>query len=445
MTPINPGRNLHFIGITGTGMNAVAQLALQRGKRVSGSDRALDQGCITGSVAAGLTALGARLTPQDGSGIDSATDTVVVSTAIEPDNPDLVAAHARGLRVLHRAAALAELLGDGNLIGVAGTSGKSTVTGMLGWVLTALGMDPTVVNGAALLNWRQADRIGNVRVGASPWQVVELDESDRSLLRFSPAWAIITNISADHFNPDETLQIFRQFRTQVKCGAVGALDPEPVPDAAHPLPNDTDATRFVCEGHPVHLRLPGSHNVANARQCLALCRRLGCNPRHAAEALSGFDGLERRLERVSNPGGLIIYDDVAHNPAKIAAAMAAVRRTDGRLLAVWQPHGFRPLRQMFDDLAVVFSTHLRSEDRLLLLPVYYSGGTAQRSVTSVDLALAVRRLGADAIVIPDWPALTTALSQSAPRRGDVILCMGARDPGFPRQVSELAATLGSRL
>ncbi len=198
-------------------MNWLAQLLLAEGYSVSGSDRFLDQGKAPTALQL-LQRQGLTLRRQDGSGAVPGLDAVVISTAIEDDTPDLAAARRHGIPVLHRAELLAQLAAPHMLIGVTGTAGKTTVTGMIGWTLEQLGADPTVVNGGALLDWRAPDRLGNFRRGRSDCWVLELDESDRSLLRFHPDWAVITNVSQDHFALAEVEALFNRFTAQVRRG-----------------------------------------------------------------------------------------------------------------------------------------------------------------------------------------------------------------------------------
>ena len=212
-------KSYHLVGVAGVGMSALAQVLLAQGYRVTGSDRFIDEGQDL-DLFRKLRIAGVLLMSQDGSAVTSDTDTIVVSTAIEDDNADVLAARARKIPVMHRANVLAVLAARHMLVGVTGTSGKTTVTGMIGWILECLGQDPTVVNGGAVINWRNECRIGNVRMGRSKLWVVELDESDRSLLRFAPDWAVVNNISKDHFELVEVQSLFREFARQVRVGVV---------------------------------------------------------------------------------------------------------------------------------------------------------------------------------------------------------------------------------
>ena len=455
--------HFHVVGIAGVGMSALAQALLNAGHAVSGSDRFLDQGRDNLGVLETLRRAGARLLPQDGSGVTARTTAVVVSSAIEADNPDLAAAHRLGVPVRHRAELLAELVAGHRLLAIAGTAGKTTTTALVGHLLAELGADPSVVNGGVVLGWQRPDALGSARRGRTDLWVLETDESDRSLLRFAPDWAIITNISKDHFELPEVVALFRLFAAQVKTGIVcgpgvaellrghtaakliepfgaggeaasGRLSPEMRRDAAS---TETPAAALLCPA-----TLPGRHNAENALLAVTLCAQLGYAPAPVRAALATFQGVQRRLEQVGVRDGVAIFDDYAHNPAKIAAACAAVQPAAGRLFAVWRPHGYGPLKLMLVELADALAGVLRPQDTALILPVFYAGGTAQASVHAGDLVAALAARGVAAELAPDYGALEARL-RAALRPGDVVLLMGARDPDLPLCARRLAAPAGS--
>jgi len=432
----SPISHCHLVGIAGVGMSALAELLVALGYRVSGSDRHLDRGGHTAALGK-LCAMGVTLCPQDGAGVISDAVTVIVSTAIEPDNADLVAARRRGCRVLHRAAMLGALARGKRCLAVTGTSGKTTVTGMIAWVLETVGADPTVVNGGVLLNWAEGPRLGCARAGSSDLWIVEADESDRSLLHFHPHWAVITNISKDHFELDEVKGLFAAFARQtvdaVICGP-GVRDAirrgvETQRLVEHPFA--PGGAGFDFEGVAFETALPGCHNRENAFVAAAACRELGVAPAAAAAALKSFRGIQRRLEEVGCANGIRVIDDYAHNPDKLGAAWAAVASGAKRVLGVWRPHGYRPLAVMHDELAHVLSRACRRQDRLYLLPVFYAGGTVSPTVSVEDLVHALQARGVNAERAGDYSTLASTLARTA-RPGDAILSMGARDPELPR-------------
>lgn len=447
-------KNYHVVGVAGVGMSALAQILLAEGHNVSGSDRFHDQGDDL-DVFRKLRRSGLNLVRQDGSGLGPETSAVVVSTAIEKDNAEMTRAAELKVPVMHRAEMLACLAAGHHTIAVTGTSGKTTVTGMIGWIMECLGLDPTVVNGGALINWKSDFRIGNVRVGRSEHWVVEADESDRSLLRFQPEWAVITNISKDHFELAEVRELFRKFAGQVKQGIVCGPGVAEVlrADRAKPLGVELIEEPFVPEiedgfhnfwykGLTFRCGLLGRHNAENAFAAVVLCDRLGLDLAAVRNALVGFAGIERRLQRAGGARGVLVIDDYAHNPAKIRAAWSSLAPMHGRVLGVWRPHGFGPLKSMMSELTETFCEVCRPRDRVYLLPVFYAGGTAGGDVKSDDLAAILRERGVGASVVRDYDELLRALSAEC-RPGDCVLCMGARDPYLPVFSRRLVATLES--
>ncbi len=406
---------IHIIGIGGTGMNGVAQLAAHAGYSVSGSDRA------TGlPIFQCLEGLGIRIVSQDGSGITADTAAVVYSTAIESDNPDIQKAKALNIPLLHRADMLAKLCEGEEVIAVAGTAGKSTVTGLLGWIFQCLpalsdanggverGMDPTVYCGAIMNN------VGScVRAGKSNLWIIEADESDKSFLKFHPHHAIITNIAEDHFELSELHKLFSQFESQVSGVVIKNSEP------------------FNCPNP-----LLGKHNIENVNNALTLCKALGLDIQKCAEAVATFKGIERRLERV----GPKVIDDFAHSPVKIAAALEAASAEFPAFSAYWRPHGYTPLFQLADGLVETFSNHWkkRPQDKLFILPVYFAGGTVNIKITSEQFVEKLKAAGVPAKFVPDFQTLEKLLLEE----GLPVLGMGARDPELPLFAKRIAAVIG---
>lgn len=424
---------IHLVGVAGVGMNPLAQALLAAGYSVSGSDRFLDQGQDL-DVLPKLARAGVRLVPQDGSGISPDTSGVGISTAIENDNPDLIAAQRLGIPIRHRSELLAELVRDRTCVAIAGTCGKTTTTGIIGWLLEEVGADPTVVNGGISLNWVSPDRIGNVRAGKGSLWVIEADESDRSLLNFHPDWALVTNMSADHFSLDETRTLFAQFLKQVKRGYIGGTDTGLPPDFAPRL--YARSSEFRYGGQDFIVPLPGFHNAANAFQSVQLCEKMGYALTALAAALRRFKGIHRRLEQVGQ-GAVDVYDDYAHNPAKIAAAWQTLAPRYRRVVAVWRPHGFTPLANMMNDLEDTFVRICSTQDRIYLLPVYYAGGSADRRRDSDELVDRLRKRGVSAEWVADYSVLEDRIRQDR-QSGDAILIMGARDPELPVSARRMA-------
>ena len=426
---------IHLVGIGGVGMSALAQAYLDAGHAVSGADRSLRADGSRTPVLEALAAEGVRLSPDDGSGVDAGTARVVVSTAIEDANPDLVAARARGIPVVHRAAALAEVLSARKLVAVAGTCGKSTVTAILGHVLAVCGFDPTVVNGAQIAGWDEnGTRVGSVRKGAGDYAVAEVDESDKSLTAFHPYAAIITNASADHYSKEEMDAVFDAFVRDVPGPVIDGRDSS---GKRHSGRFDQEVEAAIGT-----FPMPGAHNRANARLALAMACALGVDPVQAAAALATFPGVERRLQRVGSIScgdhEVAVYDDYAHNPEKLHAMWTTLADAFPRgVAAVWRPHGYGPLRKMLEPLAAAFRGVMRPQDALVLLPVYDAGGTADRSVNSDALAARLADASGAVELVQDLKGAEAYLRARADAFG-VIVTAGARDPGLPVLARRLA-------
>lgn len=411
---------VHLVGIGGVGMSALAQALLDAGGTVTGADRALGGSGARPGVLAALARAGVRLFPDDGSGIGPDTARVIVSTAVEETNRDLQCARARGIPVIHRAAALAELLAPRRLVAVAGTCGKSTVTAILGHLLAESGFDPVVVNGAQVVGWDAGGtRVGSTRKGTGAYAVAEVDESDKSLVAFKPFAAVVTNASADHYSKAEMDAVFDAFVRGV---------PGPVIDGRRTPMVPSAAARTI--------PLPGEHNAVNAECALRMAAALGADPARLAAAIRTFPGVERRLQRVGTCGGAVVYDDYAHNPEKLHAMLATLQAAYPKGVAVvWRPHGYAPLRKMLEALAAMFRATLRPCDELLVLPVYDAGGTTDRSLNSDAL---VARLNASPVrFVEGLEDAETHLRTHAPAFGALVVA-GARDPGLPVLARRLA-------
>ena len=423
----------HLIGIGGVGMSALAQALIDAGGEVTGADRALGSGASIPALGA-LARQGVKIFPDDGSGVAPDVGRVVFSSAIEEDNPGLVKARALGIPQVHRAAALAACLEGRRLVAVAGTCGKSTVTAMLAHVLAGAGFDPMAVNGAAVPGWDDGgSRVGSVRRGRGAIAVVEVDESDRSLMSFSPEMAVITNASADHFGLEETDELFNAFARRASgCVIDSRADGEPLNARTEGW-----SSTFDCAGARWTVPMPGVHNAQNARNAVRAALALGADPTAVRVALGSFPGVERRLQRLGTLSGAAVVDDYAHNTAKLEAMWNTLANAFPRGIAVcWRPHGYGPLRKMKDALAAMFSARLRPQDTLLILPVYDAGGTAERTICSEDLAKDIAGSGAVECVASIEEA-KSRLEALAPEKGAIVTC-GARDPALPALARRLA-------
>ncbi len=450
-------RSVHFTGIFGSGMSALAQYLRFQGIAVSGSDR-FHGSEDTAFIRQSLEGLGCAIVPQDGSGVGADTDVVCVSTAIEESNPDIAAARGRGLPVIHRSDLLAAIISTKKTIAVAGTSGKSTVTAMIFEFLTACEKSPSLISGAGLRRLEKQGLIGNAYSGGSDLLVVEADESDGTLVKYRPAASVILNVSKDHKTTDELKALFETLASQSSWTASNADDPVLAslpatvrfgrngsgswrPDYEELLPT---SVRLVRNGIEYHLPLPGDHNLENLRAALCVCEQFGCEPSALAGAVRNYEGVARRFSLIRTKEGVQVVDDFAHNPVKIAAAVRAARGLSGRILAVYQPHGFGPTRFLKDEYIETFRSVFRQNDSLSLLPIYYAGGTAQKDISSEDIITGLGPVPFNAQAVSSRDELLERLKADA-RPGDCVLLMGARDPSLPALVRKIVEMFGGEL
>lgn len=456
-----------FVGIGGSGMMPLAMILAGQGATVAGSDRSLDQARLPAKFDA-LRRLGVDLFPQDGSGITSADQIVVASAAIESTVPDLVAADRLGARRMSRAELLSGLFNTARLsIGVAGTSGKSTVTGMIGWILHAADREPTVMNGAVMKNFARSEApFASALVGEGDLFVSEVDESDGSIALYNPTIAVLNNVSLDHKSLDELRSLFSGFAARATTTIVNIGDPEAAALAASlggdvrtfavDAPADFSATnlkpapysigfdlRVDGVDHPVTLSVPGRHNVANALAAIAACVAAGVHLAVAIDAIGGFTGLRRRFEFVGDADGVSVIDDFGHNPDKIAATLDTLHAFPGRLLVMFQPHGYGPLKVMRNELVDSIAARLKDGDIMVLPDPIYFGGSVTREVTSADIVADLVAKGIDARHLPARDDAAALLVAEA-REGDRIVIMGARDDTLSQLAADILMSLASR-
>jgi UDP-N-acetylmuramate--alanine ligase len=448
-------------------MLPLAAIVRSSGAKVAGSDRALDAGRLANKFDY-LKSLGIGLAPQDGSGLADGM-TLITSAAVEDTIPDVVRAKELGLEHLTRPQLLAKLLNAAHKsVAVGGTSGKSTVTGMIGWILHALHHQPTVMNGAVMKNFVSPSApFASALVGDPELFVSEVDESDGSIALYHPSVAVLTNISLDHMTMDELRALFGGFLSRSGKAVLNLDDPE-TRLLAEAMPTDRligygfdspgaslvgrrlellpDGVRFSAElgdeQHDVVLHVPGRHNAMNALAALGAVSALGIPLAEAALVLARFAGLKRRLETVGTAGGVTVIDDFAHNPDKIAATLATLTAQPGRLLIMFQPHGYGPIAKMGDELARTFAGGMREGDRLFLSDPVYQGGTVDRAKGSDWLADAIRAAGGDVEHVVDRAEIgRKLLAEALP--GDRIAILGARDDSLSEFAAELVARLGT--
>ena len=449
-------RPVHFVGIAGAGMSALAELFVRRGVKVTGCD-------ANPSGVDDLRRLGIVVGPHDPAHVEGSR-ALVVTSAMPKNHPELQRARECGVPVIRRAEALGEVTHGRELVGIAGTHGKTTTTVMTTTALVAAGRDPTALVGGRVPEWS-----GNLRAGSDRLYVAEADEYDRSFLALAPTIAVVTNIEADHLDIYHSLAdiraAFAQFvapaRTIVLCaddaGAAAMrlptgseviryaiADTAAAPDArlvARDVSLSSTGARFVAEWDgeslgAVSLGVPGRHNILNSLAALGAGLALGAPAPELVRGLERFHGVERRFQRVGEARGVTIFDDYAHHPSEIGATLAAARGAfpGRRLVAAFQPHLFSRTR----DFAREFAAALSAADALYLTEIYPSREQPIEGVTSSLIEQHLTAAGGRLAWRGDRRALAAAVAANA-REGDVVIFMGAGD--ITRSAPELLALL----
>ena len=427
-------RRLHFIGVGGAGMSGLALVCARLGVTVTGSDRA-DSSYMERLRRAGLE----PVVGHDAANLPDGAE-VVVSTAIGAENPELALARERGAREIHRGALLAELCGERRLIAVAGTHGKTTTTAMLVWALRALGADPAFFVGGEVPGLGEDGGAANAGWGEGEWVIAEADESDASFLELRPEIAVVTNVEMDHHTRWGSLADLREAFRRFLAEAQGVV--LPADGGLDDLVGSARRLGFDAEGPgPADLRLavPGRHNRENARAALAAVELTGLDVGAAATALAEFPGVRRRLERKGSRDGVSIYDDYAHHPTEVRAALSALRELRPRhLIAVFQPHLYSRTKALGEE----FGAALALADEVVVLDVYPAreqpvGELAGVSGLAVAQAAAERMGGRPVWWLPEAEAARRAmadrldrLDRDRDRAGDrdaVLVTIGAGD------------------
>ena len=452
---------IHFVGIGGIGMSGIAEVMANLGFDVQGSDSA------EGYVVQGLRDKG--ITVFIGQSADNVTNAAVLvtSTAIKPDNPEVVAARAKRIPIVRRAEMLAELMRLKSCVAVAGTHGKTTTTSMVAALLDAGGIDPTVINGGIINTYGS-----NARLGEGEWMVVEADESDGSFLRLGGTFGIVTNIDPEHLDHwgdfDKVREGFRQFVNAVPFYGAGILcidHPEVqalIPrvgdrrivtygfsatadirgDNVTPVPGGNrfsvvvrtrDGERTIPD---LMLPMPGRHNVQNALSAVAVAIELGISDDAIRTGFARFGGVKRRFTNVGETGGVTIIDDYGHHPVEIRAVLAAAREgAQGRVLAVVQPHRFTRLRDLMADFQAAFN----DADGVYVAPVYAAGEAPIDGIDAAALAAGLLAAGhRSAVMVTGADDLAHQLAIDI-RAGDMVVCLGAGD--ITRWAAGLAAAI----
>ena len=444
MVDIKKSLRYHFVGIGGIGMSALAQITKLQGHFVGGSDRRNDKK-QTPEVFHKLESQGIRLFPQDGTGVDKETDFIVISSAVEEDNPDLKIAMQQNIQIIRRSDLLGRLFNNKHGIAIGGSNGKTTVCAMTSWILDKAGRDPTVVGGGYAINFITDKSLGNSKCGCSETVVIEADESDGSLIKYTPKVSVITNISRDHKTVEELGDLFSKFAENTSDTVIineSSFHSIKINDSskkiikfgessesgvrASEISCNPFGSKFRAKNIEFEINIPGLFNVYNALAAIAVAQAEGISDMEIKNALKTFKGTRRRMEVVGEANGIKVIDDYAHNPKKIQAAIDTVRLISERLIVVFQPHGFGPTEFMRDELISAFTGKLLPTDTLLMPEIYYAGGTAEKRISSNDIIKELKSRDINAVFVPERDTIVTEVKQRAIPH-DSVLVMGARD------------------
>ena len=455
---INDFKNVFFIGVAGTGMSAIAQYLAGIEKNVSGSDRYFKEG-VENETKEKLTAAGIDCFLQNGEGITTETDLVVVSTAIEDTVAEVQKAKQLNIPIFKRSEVLALIAKSKRTIAVGGTSGKSTTSAMLFDILTYAGLQPGIISGAGLINIIKEGKIGNAKVGKGEWLVIEADESDGSIVQYHPEVGLLLNIDKDHQEIDELMDIFGIFKKNTQqlfvVNQSNALAKQLSFNAANDFATDPDsearykAADFIQNGLTISfninetafsLQTVGKLNMDNALAATAVANQLGVDLKICADALKNYEGIYRRHQLLGCKHHVWLIDDYAHNPVKCARSIEACQPIANKVVAWFQPHGYGPTRFLRNDFVKEIAAVLRSQDEIWMSEIFYAGGTAVKDISANDLINDIKALGKNAFFVADRNQF---LETVRPHLTDntVLLLMGARDPGLEQFGKELLEKL----
>lgn len=440
---------IFFSGIGGSGVSAIASFMAARGHIVAGSDRSFDKNPEHPTCKI-LKAKGITIVPQDGSGINTSFDFAVFSTAVENNQPELIKTMELGITMKTRPQYLCEIVSDFRTVAVTGTSGKSTISGMLAFLMHRLGLGPNFIGGGRVKQFKTSTNLGNSLIGRSDLLIVEACESDGSIIHYHPFHSIFAGLSLDHNPIEKTAEMFESLSRNTKGIVIINGDDKDL-NLCHfekPIRFSIDAdseyqaraieyrpfnTIFRLHGRTFKLSIPGKYNLYNALSCIALLSETGVSLRDIAQVLPDFSGLDRRFDIYLNNGKNLVIDDYAHNPHKISCLMESIRNIRHRVCYIFQPHGFGPMRLMKQGYIDAFVNNLREEDHLILLPIFYAGGTSVRDISSEDLFKEIKTAGKSAEVLHERSLLFNRIQE-----WNAYVVFGARDDSlsdFAREIS----------
>lgn len=438
--------NVFFIGVAGVGMSAIAQYLRGIGKEVSGSDRYFHPGEYN-KTREQLEAEGIHCFLQDGSGITEKTDLIVVSTAIEDTVYEVQKSKELGIPIIKRSELLSIIAKSKKTIAVAGTSGKSTTSAMLYQILLDAHYEPSIISGAGLTSIIKDGKIGNAAVGKGEWLIIEADESDGSVVQYEPEIGLLLNIDKDHQEIDELIDLFTIFKNNSKSLFIVNQSNTLSKSLSADIKNDFgfedknagySAENFKQDGlsltfevldQPFQMNSLGQHSVENATAAIAVANQIGIDLKTCAKSLATYEGIYRRHQILGQKNGVWVIDDYAHNPAKCAASIKACQPLADKVIAWFQPHGYKPTRFLKDDFINEIADSLRPQDEIWMSEIFYAGGTAVKDISANDLIVGIKEKGKKAHFVEDRNNLLEALKPEL-KQGVVLLLMGARDPSL---------------
>ncbi len=433
---------IFFSGIGGSGVSAIASFMADKGHIVFGSDRAFDRN-PNHPVYRSLQSKQIVIVPQDGNGIDASFDFAVFSTAVEPDQPEYMKAKELGIHIKTRPEYLAEIVLDFKTIAVAGTSGKSTTSGMLAFLMQKFGLNPNFIGGGRVKQFKTETNPGNSITGDSGYLVIEACESDGTIVNYRPKHSIILNLDLDHHSIEKTALMFETLVKNTADKIVVNADDDNLKDIdikdtitfSIDSPSNYKAdniiykpfsTDFSLKETKFSLPIPGNYNLYNALSCIALLSEIGIPLKAIADVLHEFSGIERRFDVHLNNGKKLVIDDYAHNPHKIDALMRTAKSLNNSVCYIFQPHGFAPTRMMKNEYIKAFAENLRDTDHLILLPIFYAGGTVSKDISSHDIADGVKAKGKSVEVVEDRGMILQRLNDQINGYNNYVI-FGARD------------------
>lgn len=446
ISSIKDFKNPFFIGVAGVGMSAIAQYLKGIGKEVSGSDRFFAPG-VYNEVQEKLEAEGIRCFVQNGDGITNETDLIVASTAIEDTVLEIQKAKQLNIPIIRRSELLSIIAASKKTIAVGGTSGKSTTSAMLFDILEHAGLHPSIISGAGLMSIIKTGKIGNAKVGTGDWLVIEADESDGSIVQYKPEIGLLLNIDKDHQEIDELMGLFETFKNNSKKFVVNQSHPlskKLSQNSDYDFSSDLNLPAgylssgfdqkgleisFKVNGVAFSLHQVGKHNMENAVAAIAIANQIGVDLDTCSSSLKRYEGIYRRHQVYGQKNGVWLIDDYAHNPVKCAAAIEACQPIAPKVIAWFQPHGYKPTKFLRQDFVNEIANCLRDEDEIWMSEIFYAGGTAVKDISANDLINDLKALNKNAFFIEDRNDFVTTV-KSHFTNDCVLLLMAARDPSL---------------